>query len=66
MQFVTLENVEQFVGKQIDCERRLWHYYPLTITKTKSGEYAYIDRNRVLMIFDKNTRLAYDTIKAAK
>ena len=63
MNYVTLENVHDFVGTAIDCDSSTaGHYYPLTIGKHSNGRYTYTDRNDTMMFFDENTKLAYDGV----
>ena len=33
MNYITLDNIDNFINKTVDCNRRLFHYYPLTIGK---------------------------------
>lgn len=63
MNYVSLENVHEFVGTAIDCDSRTaGHYYPLTIRKHKCGRYTYTDKNHTMMFFDENTKLSYDGV----
>ena len=61
---VTIANIEDFIGKQIDCKRRMWHHYPLTFIKINDN-YYYVDRNAVMMPFHNKDTIRYDNVKNA-
>lgn len=59
---ITLENVKSFVGKTVDCHRRLFHYYPLTIGQNSKGKYYFKDKTNTYQFFDNDTSIQYDFI----
>lgn len=59
---ITLENVESFINKTVDCKRRLFHYYPLTIGKNSKGKYYFKDSTNTYQFFDNQTCIKYDSI----
>ena len=61
---VTLDNVEDFIGKTVDSKRRAWHYYPLTFKKFGEN-YFYVDRNGVMVQMDKHDAIHYDSVTDA-
>ena len=42
--FLTPENAKDYVGKKIDADKRILHYYPLTIFQFGDGSYGVEDR----------------------
>lgn len=42
--FLTPENAKDYVGKKIDANKRILHYYPLTIFQLSDGSYGVEDR----------------------
>lgn len=58
--YITKENIKYFVGITVDCYRRIFHHYPLTI-KEKNGEYFYVDRTETWVVFDDES-IWYDFI----
>ena len=61
--FITLKNVADFVGKTVDCHKRVGHHYPLKITRGANKERFYIvDRNAVSMPIGQSDNIAYDFI----
>lgn len=61
MPYITNANKESFIGKTVDCVKRLYHYYPLMILKRPYG-YVYRDITGTNILFDKNEKLYYDFI----
>jgi hypothetical protein len=41
--FLTQENAKDYVGKKIDANKRILHYYPLTIFQFSDGSYGVED-----------------------
>lgn len=62
MKTITLENVSNFIGKTVDCSRRLLHYYPITIGQNSKGKYYFRDRTGTYQFFDKDTNIRYDIV----
>ena len=58
---ITINNIEAFVGKTVDCERRMFHHYPLTIKKI-NDEYFYVDRNDVMMPFNTEDTIKFERV----
>lgn len=63
MKYINIDNVADFVGKIVDCNRRLFHYYPLTIGQNSKGKYYFKDSTNTVQFFDKDTSIRYDIIK---
>lgn len=64
---ITLENAADFVGKKVDCYKRLWHYYPLKVIKgVNAGGFYIVDRNAVAMPIGENDKIPYDFIVEAE
>lgn len=42
--FLTSENAKDYMGKKIDANKRILHYYPLTIFQFSDGSYGVEDR----------------------
>jgi len=62
-EYITVENAENFIGKVVDCKRRLLHYYPLKIGKNSEGKYNYTSiEHHVTMPLNEGERIAYDYI----
>ena len=61
VEFITIDNIDEFVGKMIHCRNGMWHYYPLKISK-KEGKYYYTDRNGVKMEFTEDLKIAYTQV----
>lgn len=49
---LTQENADQFTGKYLDAENRVFHYYPLKVVKRKTG-YHVIDRHDTMMLIPR-------------
>ena len=61
--YITLETAPELLGKTVDCFKRLWHYYPLTVIQMgKDGLYFVVDRNSVAMPINANYRIPYDFV----
>ena len=58
VEFITIDNIDDFVGKMVHCQNGLWYYYPLKISK-QNGKYYYTDRNGVMMEFTPEQRIGY-------
>ena len=58
---VTMRNIEQFIGKTVDRQRRMFHHYPLSFQKIDDA-YYYTDKNGVVMPFNKDTEIIFDRI----
>ena len=58
---VTIENIEKFIGRTVDCRRRLFNYYPLSFKKM-NGEYFYVDRYDVMIHFNKEDKIPFDSV----
>lgn len=58
---ITIDNIEKFIGKTVDCDRGKFHYYPLSISKTDK-QYYYTDRNDVMICFNKGDTIYYDSV----
>lgn len=41
--YLTQQNARQYLGKTLDCDRRLFHHYPLEVVVNRNGEYCYKD-----------------------
>lgn len=48
--YLTTENAEQYIGKTLDCHKRMFHHYPLTVKQFPSGPYYYKDRTGTCML----------------
>lgn len=59
---ITLETAPELLGKTVDCFKRMWHYYPLTVSKSKDGRYFIVDRNSVAIPINENDRIPYDFV----
>lgn len=42
--YLTTENAEQYMGKTLDCHKRMFDHYPLRVQKLPDGRYIYVDR----------------------
>lgn len=58
---ITKENREGFIGVTVDCNRRLHHYYPLTI-RERGGQYYYVDATGTWVCFNDRDAIYYDAI----
>jgi len=58
---ITIDNIEKFIGKTVDCQRRLFHHYPLTFKKMNSN-YFYVDRVGVMIHFNKEDKIRFDSV----
>lgn len=58
---ITIDNVENFIGKTVDRQRKLFHYYPLSFKKV-NDEYFYVDRNDVMIHFNKEDKIPFDSV----
>ena len=55
-------NIDQYLGKTVDADRRLYHHYPLTILKMPFG-YCYKDSVGVFCLNDfKKCPIYFDRI----
>ena len=61
-QYITLETAPELFGKTVDCHKRLFHYYPLKVSKSKDGRYCIVDRNDVWMPIREDDRIPYDFV----
>ena len=52
-------NRHEFVGKTVDCEKRMYHYYPLTI-QMRDNQYFYVDATGTWIVFNDNEAIYYD------
>lgn len=60
---ITLENAAEFVGKKVDCHKRMFHYYPLTVIRgVNTGRFHIVDRNAVAMPIGESDKIPYDFI----
>jgi hypothetical protein len=63
--FLTTENAKEYLGKKLDADHRVFHYYPLTVGIWASGQFYYQDRHGVCMPVptpqDRFTRIWFDT-----
>jgi hypothetical protein len=59
---ITMTNIEEFVGKTVDCKRGMFHHYPLTIMKTEE-KYYYADRNGVAIHFNNKDSISFDSVR---
>lgn len=41
--YLTTENAAQYLDKKLDCHKRMWHFYPLTVKQFPDGEYFLMD-----------------------
>lgn len=48
--YLTTENAEQFMGRTLDCHKRMFHHYPLRIQKLPDGRCVYVDRTGTAML----------------
>lgn len=62
---ITKSNIKDFVGLTVDCDRRLHHYYPLTIRK-RGEQYYYVDVTGTWILFGDKDVIYYDTILKPK
>lgn len=60
-EYITIDNAADFVGKTVDCYRRLGHHYPIRVIQGVSGLYI-VDRNGVMMPLNDRDAIAYDWI----
>lgn len=61
--YITLETAPDLLGKTVDCHKRLWHYYPLTVIQgVNTGRFYIVDRNAVAMPISEGDRIPYDFI----
>lgn len=60
--YITLQNAAEFVGKMVDCYKRLGHHYPLRVTKDRIGRHYITDRNDVMMRIGPADQIPYDFI----
>jgi len=58
---ITKQNRGDFIGITVDCDRRLHHYYPLTI-RARDGQYYYVDATGTWVRFNDKDVIYYDTI----
>lgn len=47
MNYLTQSNAAAYVGRQINCSRHRFHYYPLRVFRARNGAYYVADRNGV-------------------
>lgn len=47
--WLTKQNAKDFLGKTLDAERRMGHYYPLKVFMFPDGSYGVEDRAGVCM-----------------
>lgn len=62
---ITKSNIKDFVGLTVDCNRRLHHYYPLTI-RQRDEQYYYVDKTGTWIVFNDKDMIYYDTILKPK
>ena len=58
---ITKSNIDNFIGLTVDCNRRLFHNYPLTIRK-KDEQYYYVDVTGTWVVFNDKDVIYYDTV----
>ena len=58
--FLTPENAKDYVGKKIDANKHILHYYPLTIFQFSDGSYGVEDR--VGVCFRITEKIYFDKI----
>ena len=58
--FLTPENAKDYVGKKIDANKRVLHYYPLTIFQFSDGSYGVEDH--VGVCFRITEKIYFDKI----
>ena len=58
---VTIRNIEDFIGKTVDRKHSMFHHYPITFQKNNDA-YFYIDKNDVMMPFNKEDEIIFDRI----
>ena len=62
-EYITLENVADFVNKTVDCHKRIGHHYPLRVIKgVNTGRFYIVDRNAVAIPIDQKDEIPYDFI----
>ena len=42
--YLTTENAARYLGKTLDCHKRMFHHYPLTVKQFPDGPFYYMDR----------------------
>lgn len=60
--YITLETAPELLWKTVDCFKRMWHYYPLKVAKSKDGRYCVVDRNDVWMPIREDDRILFDFV----
>lgn len=48
--YLTTENARQYANKTLDCHKRMFHHYPLTVKQFPSGLYYYVDVTGTAML----------------
>lgn len=61
MPYVDSTNVQDFIGKTVDCERRRLYHYPLTFREIR-GQFYSVDRNHVMIPLAEGSQIYYDFI----
>lgn len=56
---ITKQNRSDFIDTTVDCERRLHHYYPLTI-RERDGQFYYVDTTGTWIRFNDDDVIYYD------
>ena len=60
---ITLETAPELIGKTVDCFKRVYHHYPLTVIQgVNTGRYYIVDRNAVAIPIGDHDRIPYDFI----
>lgn len=63
LNYITLENAPELIGKTVDCFKRVCHHYPLTIIQgVNTGRYFIVDRNAVAIPIGEHDKIPYDFI----
>jgi len=58
---ITIDNIENSIGKTVDSKRRMFNYYPLTLKKINE-KYFYTDKNGVMIPFDDKKAICFDSV----
>lgn len=60
---LTNKNANEYNGKTLDAEKKLFYYYPIRVKQLDNGEFRIVDRTKTMMrIPDEGIR--FDTVIA--
>jgi hypothetical protein len=59
--YIDKTNRHEFIGKTVDCLKRMHHYYPLTI-QMRDNQFFYVDASGTWIVFNDKDTIYYDAI----